>query len=279
MSKRKLAQSTLVGGVSEESNKRPKRASNKTDDSISLPFNLEWKEEGKASSSVPALIYLDGPDATPSSKVAGFDIDSTIICTKSGRKFATGRFDWAFLNPSVPKKLKELTDDGTKIVFFTNQAGIEKSNGDPETLKGKFEDIITVLNIPVQMFISTGHTHYRKPSVEMWNFMSSRCNGGLPVDLSKSLYVGDAAGRAKDWMKGKPKDFSCTDRMFAANVGISFYTPEAFFQGIPEAPFKWDSLNVVQLMESCQNKDPPTDLYKEVSFVIITFLLLMFECM
>ena len=40
------------------------------------------------------------------------------------------------------------------------------------------------------------------------------------------MFVGDAAGRAKGWAPGKPKDFSCTDRMFAANAGVQFATPE-----------------------------------------------------
>lgn len=40
------------------------------------------------------------------------------------------------------------------------------------------------------------------------------------VDLKKCKYVGDAAGRAKNWAPDKPKDFSCSDRMFAANIGI-----------------------------------------------------------
>ena len=39
-------------------------------------------------------------------------------------------------------------------------------------------------------------------------------------DMSKCLYVGDAAGRAKEWFPEKPKDFSCSDRMFAANLDI-----------------------------------------------------------
>jgi hypothetical protein len=38
--------------------------------------------------------------------------------------------------------------------------------------------------------------------------------------LTKCKYVGDAAGRAKNWAPDKPKDFSCSDRMFAANIGI-----------------------------------------------------------
>ena len=42
----------------------------------------------------------------------------------------------------------------------------------------------------------------------------------LQVSKTQSYYVGDAAGRAKGWAKDKPKDFSCSDRMFAANAGI-----------------------------------------------------------
>ncbi len=42
----------------------------------------------------------------------------------------------------------------------------------------------------------------------------------LQPNLSECLYVGDAAGRAKEWAPGKPKDFSCSDRMFAANIGV-----------------------------------------------------------
>ena len=39
--------------------------------------------------------------------------------------------------------------------------------------------------------------------------------------MNESFYVGDAAGRIKNWDAGKPKDFSCTDRMFAHNCGLS----------------------------------------------------------
>ena len=28
-----------------------------------------------------------------------------------------------------------------------------------------------------------------------------------------------------------PQDFSCSDRLFAANIGIAFHTPEEFFLG------------------------------------------------
>ncbi|KAI9748470.1 MAG: hypothetical protein M4579_007214 [Chaenotheca gracillima] len=52
------------------------------------------------------------------------------------------------------------------------------------------------------------------------------------VDLQNSFLVGDAAGRAAEG--DAVKDFSCSDRDFAANVGIAFYTPEEYF--LHEAP-------------------------------------------
>lgn len=52
----------------------------------------------------------------------------------------------------------------------------------------------------------------------------------LHTDISfqrhQSIYVGDAAGRPKNWAPGRDKDFSCTDRMFAANAGLKFATPD-----------------------------------------------------
>lgn len=121
----------------------------------------------------------------------------------------------------MPDKLRELDSNGYRVVFITNQAGIEKGKSSFDELRIKFEDIIDQLNIPVFVIISAGETHYRKPSPEMWKFLSENFNNRVKIDNLKSFYVGDAAGRAKNWQLGKPKDFSCSDRMFAHNAGLS----------------------------------------------------------
>ena len=50
---------------------------------------------------------------------------------------------------SVPKKLKELHEAGNRIVFFTNQAGIEKKKLTPKSFQNKLDDIIKELGVPV----------------------------------------------------------------------------------------------------------------------------------
>ncbi len=43
---------------------------------------------------------------------------------------------------------------------------------------------------------------------------------------------------------GKKKDFSCTDRKFASNIQINFFTPEqVFLKQIPTAKFSWGEFN------------------------------------
>lgn len=50
--------------------------------------------------------------------------------------------------------MKELDEDGFRVVFFTNQAGIEKMKVKPAEIKDKIEAIITALDIPV--LVSSG---------------------------------------------------------------------------------------------------------------------------
>lgn len=167
-----------------------------------------------------------------SQKIAAYDLDWTIIKTKSGNVFAKNIDDWQIAFTEVPGKLKSLIADGFKVVFFTNQAGIGSGKFKLGDFKNKIERIVAKLNVPVQVFASTGKGIFRKPIPGMWDFLVEQENDGLKVDLAESFFCGDAAGRPemKKPVKRK-KDFSNSDRLFALNVGVSFFTPEEHFQG------------------------------------------------
>lgn len=163
------------------------------------------------------------------SKIAAFDVDGTIIKTKSGARFPKDGDDWQLYFHDIPHHLKKLADDGFKIVFFTNQSGVGK---DPYKIKGfkrKIENIVSKISVPIQVYIATGKSTYRKPIPGMWNVLVDMKNDGVPVDKKNSFFVGDAAGREKNWAPKKNKDHSMADRLFAINVGIKFYTPEEYF--------------------------------------------------
>jgi bifunctional polynucleotide phosphatase/kinase len=70
--------------------------------------------------------------------------------------------------------------------------------------------------------MSTAKDIHRKPNTSMWDYFTIHLNKKIAVDHLSSFYVGDAAGREDGWAPNKKKDFSCSDRKFAANIGIKY---------------------------------------------------------
>lgn len=184
--------------------------------------------------------------ATTSSKptkVAAFDLDDTIIKTKSGKSFSLGSDDWQWWHASVPAKLQALNEDGYAVVFVSNQNGISlapdaKTGGEMKAytnFKAKVSAVIKNLDLPITLYAATEKDLNRKPRTGMWDQLLE--DYGPDVDLDCSFFVGDAAGRAGDKAAKVRKDHSCSDRDFAANVGISFHTPEEYFLGEAAKPF------------------------------------------
>jgi bifunctional polynucleotide phosphatase/kinase len=155
-----------------------------------------------------------------SSKIAAFDLDHTLIKTKSGRVFPKDINDWIPF-PRSKDKIKELANNGFKIVVFTNQSGSKFNKKD---FTEKIENIAKKFDVRIQAFVSTDYGFYRKPSVGMY-YLLEQNNDDRPI--KESFYVGDAAGRPKEG--SRKKDFSDSDLKFALNLEIDFYVPEEFF--------------------------------------------------
>jgi len=192
----------------------------------------------------------------PSDKVISFDMDGTLVNTSSGKKFPISRDDWEWSEAKVPEILRDYNKKGYKVVIFTNQAGIEKGNQKASDITGKISDLAVELGFPIQAFVASATDHYRKPHLTMWKLLQDKFNGDVKIDLTQSYYVGDAAGRAKDWKVGAKKDFSCGDRGFAHNTGLIFKTPEEFFLSEPAAAFQWDSIDPHHVLEQLKAKSP-----------------------
>lgn len=151
---------------------------------------------------------------------------------------------------AVKTRLQELNKEGYKIIFFTNQAGIEKNRTQVEDVQWKIVDLCKELGFPIQACICGAEDQWRKPSPQMWDFMMKNHNEGKAIDREKSFFCGDAAGRAASWKAGAKKDFSASDRSFAFNIGVPFKTPEECFLGTAVAPelLGWDSIDPLQFL-------------------------------
>lgn len=109
-----------------------------------------------------------------SKKIAAFDMDGTLIKTKSGKVHPVDTNDWQIAFPNVGQKLKELLTDGYKIVILSNQAPIGNGRVKIEDFKKKIENIVSKLNVPIQAYIATGKGFYRKPTTGMWKVLTEK---------------------------------------------------------------------------------------------------------
>jgi len=106
-------------------------------------------------------------------KIAAFDMDGTIIVTQSGKVFPVDENDWQIYSPEVITSINKLSDDGYKIVIFTNQGSIGVNSVNEKIFKKKIENILQMIKTPVQVFIATQKDIYRKPAPGMWNILVS----------------------------------------------------------------------------------------------------------
>lgn len=159
-------------------------------------------------------------------KIAAFDFDGCLANTSIRRP---GPDAWSLLYPSIPKLLQDYHDDGFKLVIFTNESNIDRwKNSRQKAVDskiGRLTGFMKLIKAPVQVFISCakegGDDLYRKPKDGMWVLLERHFNNAIPIDKTRSFFVGDAAGRRGD--------HSDADLMFARAAGLKFLLPEDVF--------------------------------------------------
>ena len=70
--------------------------------------------------------------------------------------------------------------------------GISKGIVRREDFINKVKNVQRVLDIPLEVYVSTHLDRYRKPSIEFWKLFVERVG---EIDLQNSFYCGDCAGR------------------------------------------------------------------------------------
>lgn len=153
--------------------------------------------------------------------MAGFDLDWTIIKPIHGKIFPKNKDDWQLWNQSVLTKLEGLLDSNCIIVIISNQKQIDNIHNKKvyNEFIEKINNIHKLLKIDFIFIASLHDDIYRKPRIGMIDYLLKKTN--IFIDLNKSYYIGDMAGREKDKYD--------TDLKFAKNLDVKFFTPEQFF--------------------------------------------------
>ena len=189
------------------------------------------------------IIYKINPNlAGKKCKIAFFDLDHTLIKPLQGRVHSRSNVDVTLWNPIVPDKLMELYQKKYKLVLVTNQKDIlnQDNKKKMDIWNGKIEFMKKHLFLEkFSILAATNNDYCRKPNLGLFHFLEEKTK--LKLDLTESIMVGDAAGRIKT--TDYKADFACTDRMWAANLGIKFYTPEEFFLGEDSRKFVMPKLS------------------------------------
>ena len=184
--------------------------------------NGKWSVDGSIVVYRTPLVY---------GKIAGFDLDGTLITTKSGNVFPKDTSDWKPLYPAVKAKLHDLHyKDGYDVVILSNQLAVSTGKTTITGMQGKIDSILKLFEIPANVIFATRRDVYRKPAPGMWVYFKEH-NRDSSINEADSFYCGDAAGRPEDKRTGKKKDFSDSDLKFAHNNSLTFYTPEEVFLG------------------------------------------------
>lgn len=150
-------------------------------------------------------------------KMAGFDMDGTLIDTLSGNKFPRNSEDWKWKYENVKKILNRYYKKQYNIIIVTNQAGIKDNNTKLNIWKKKIEymEADILLSYPLLRFEIYCLTHkdiHRKPYPKIFE--------DINFD-DTSFFCGDGAGRMND--------HTDADIKFAHNINVNFYTPENIF--------------------------------------------------
>jgi bifunctional polynucleotide phosphatase/kinase len=169
-------------------------------------------------SSVPLSIFHG--------KIALFDIDGTLIVSRSGRRYADSADDWVFYRHSVPATLHAFYEDGYTVALVSNQSVWNDAS------RQKIESVIAALEAEngwkPWCLVATGSsrgknadTLHRKPARGLYDVLLQNL-GKLPTDVQELTMCGDAAGKSDP---NPAYHWADSDRMFAENIGAEFTRP------------------------------------------------------
>lgn len=170
------------------------------------------------------------PTKSKHRKIALFDVDGTLITSKSGRKWAVDEEDWIYLSPTIPDVLNEYRKMGWVVALVSNQSDWTKSAAPQKKLESVLASLdaengwrpwCLVATAPISRKKSAEVDPYRKPEKGLYTVLLSKL-GWKPEDVKDVFMCGDASGPLDPF---PPYRWADSDREFAKSIGAQFLRP------------------------------------------------------
>lgn len=155
----------------ETSPKKKSKIQSKLEQSVNEAMENMWEEIDKGE-----VYVFTAKGVKSSNKIAAFDMDGTLIKTKSGKVYPVDTNDWQIAFTQVAHKLADKLKENYKLVILSNQSPIGNGRVKIEDFKKKIEAIVEKLNVPMQVYFATGKGFYRKPAPGMWKLLTEKVN-------------------------------------------------------------------------------------------------------
>lgn len=180
-------------------------------------------------------------------KLVLFDVDGTLIVSKSGRRWATDADDWIWSSPYVLSMLNKYHTNDWTVALITNQSEWTTNSGIQEKLQSILNAIEETYGWRPYCLVATAtkkekDTVYRKSARGLFDILLTMLKVSRDDITSLQMY-GDASGKAD---KNPAYRWSDSDRMFAKNIGATFLRPSELFSPVKIEPFS--SQEIVLLM-------------------------------
>jgi DNA 3'-phosphatase len=194
---------------------------------------MVWKE-------IDSILYYIPKNFKYNQALAIFNFVETLVILKYNNIEISLKYKYE----EVKSKLKDIANKGASIMIYQSFY-----HNNINHIKYLFELFIKDLEIPIVAFFSTSKNKYTKPCTNIWNLMELFYQKEKKqINKNLSIFVGHKAGRI-NLVNKKSIDYSCLDRSFASNIGISFFTPERFFLNDTKVSM-WEFTNEIINQES-----------------------------
>lgn len=185
------------------------------------------------------MVYNYG-DVQYKRNIAMFSFNNTLI---TGYAPTEEGYVWEFGFDSIPDKLREISETHNIIIYDVllpatipkkkTKPNYTHQTGSRDATKAVLDEFVKKLNIPLIAVFNQRYNCYHKPCTNVWKLIEKTyiVKTKLELDIKSSYYCGSLAGRGDSE--------ASTDRAFASNAGINFFTPIELFCGAPATPYTW----------------------------------------